>query len=496
MTRIKKYLSIITLLSASMPATALDIISTVPNGEKVSYYADFQNFDNTFGFMGDYHSTQTLTFTSDGTVYIPNLLLRRTMPSFVKGIYDRAASTITVEAGQCVFVFPNENIPVALYALDSNGNAGPSANEFYDEPLVFDVAADGVLTLRASDRFPMFGLCNATVSDEVYQNARELSFTPTAAIDSKTVHYKYSYIYGSESEPTVTSASSYTDAMGNVWVKGLDPKYPESWIKIEKDGTGYSMPSFQTVYYFSTEDPIVFVAMRGDDVMNKLPFDIDPATMTIMSSDNTLCAGNITPDNGGSYEIYQTYRNICLEPAQFQTVKPQHPQFISYSPANSSGETEFIISAYPHDISGGMLLQDRLSFRIFVDGRPYTFTPADYRWISQPMTLVPYTYHNYNFFSQGGNDKERRYIYFNALPLNVATIGVELVYELDGFTTVSDRLTYDIPTGEASVAGINDVISDGSLPSYYNLQGIKADKPKQGEVYIRVQGSTRTKVIF
>ena len=79
--------SAIMVAAAVMPAAAAKIITEAPAGLSVEYYTDMQNFDNTFGFMGDYHSTRKLVFTDDGSVYITNLLMSRTMPAYLKGSY-------------------------------------------------------------------------------------------------------------------------------------------------------------------------------------------------------------------------------------------------------------------------------------------------------------------------------------------------------------------------------------------------------------------------
>lgn len=482
------------LLSVSMPAAAVDIVTTPPAGETVEYYADFQNYDNTFGFMGDYHTVQRLVFADDGSVYIPNLLLRNTMPAYVKGTYDREESTITVPAGQCVFYFPNEKIPVALYTLDAQGNAGASPAEFYDTPLVFDVAGDGVISLRQSEGFPMFGLCNANASDEVYQNAKGLVFTPVSNVAGRIKHFKYTYTI--EGDRVETTASGYRDGDDVIWLKGFDAKFPEAWIRVERRGGMFVAPSFQTVFYFSSEDPIVFAALKDGYAMTALPVTVDGDSFTVSAATDGFSAANITPDNMGSFDIFQTYTDMLLTPADFMAATPAPPSFASYSAPNSSNETEFIFVSYPVDTEGNMLLKDNLSFRMYVDGMPYVFTPAGYRWIDTDMALVPYNFDNYNFFSQGGADKERRYVYFSNLPSDVKTIGVEVVYNVDGTERVSSRLTYDIATGKDHLSGIADIdASEGGTPVFYDLRGIPTLHPAGG-TYILRRGNRSAKVLI
>lgn len=489
----KAILSLITLLPAVMPAAARDIITGQPEGNVKEYYADFQNFDNTFGFMGDYHTLQKIVFSEDGSkVYFPNLLLRRTMPAYVEGVLDAAEKTITVEAGQWVFLFPNTKIPVALYLLDTEGKAGSTSTTFYDEPLVFDIADDGTLTLRSSDQLPMFGLCNADNSEEVYQNATDLRFIPAENVDSQLQYCNYTYDSGSDE----TTAAIYHEGDDTIWAKGFVPKYPDAWVKITNSVDGWIAPSFQVQYYFATEDPVVFAATDGTDLFKALPVSVDAATGKITAADSDLKMCTATPLEGGSFEIYLTYSDLVITPTAVSLEKPSAPRFMDFE--EQSTETYFKFAADATDTQGAALPKDCLAFRFFIDGKPYVFTTADYRWISSDMPLIPYTFDNYNFFSQGGSNNEVRYVYFQNLPADIETIAVESVYTLNDNEAVSDRLVYNVKTGQSQTTGIEDVIVDdpNAAPVYYDLQGRRVANPENGRLYLRRQGPATTKVIF
>lgn len=491
----KTLISIITLLPASSPAVARDIISGQPAGEVVEYYADFMNYDNIFGFMGDYHSVQKIVFADDDTVYFPNLLLRRTMEAFVKGEYDREAKTITVEAGQWVFLFPNEKIPVALYMLDEDGKAGATPTTFYEQPLVFDVADNGVISLRSSEQFPMFGLCNAGNSEEVYQNAKDLRFIPVDNVNSELTYYNYNYVFGNETFTTETTAAGYKEGEGTLWMKGFVPKYPDSWVKIEKSESSWLAKSFQVQYYFASEEPVVFAAYDGQNLLQSLPVKINDVSAEITAADGEITMCTASSDGSTGFEVFIKYSDLALTPSDLQMAKPAAPAFISYD-VNSSGETEFIFSAEATDTAGETLPKDCLSFRFYIDDKPYVFTTTDYKWISSDMALIPYNFNNYNFFSQGGDHNERRYVYLQKLDASVETIGVETVYTFDGQSEVSDRLTYDIASGKATT-GVEEILIDGdSQVKFYNLQGQPVAEPENGNIYIRVQGKQATKVIL
>lgn len=487
----KTLISIITLLPALQPAVARDIITEQPAGEVIEYYADFQNFDNLFGFMGDYHSVQKIVFADDNTVYFPNLLLARTMPAYVKGQYDKTAKTITVEAGQWVFLFPNKKIPVALYMLDAKGNAGETSTTFYSQPLVFDVAEDGVITLRSSDEFPMFGICNADNSEEVYQNAKDLRFTPVKNVNDKLTRYNYSYVYNDETNATQTTAAAYKEGDDILWVKGFVPKYPDSWVKIEKTDGAFFAKSFQVQSYFSSEDPIVFAAYDGTDLLTALPVAVDETTGKITAANAAVSMCTATSD-GSNFEVFIVYSDLTLTQTELRMAKPAAPVFVSYD--GSSSEKEFIFSAKATDTAGDALPQDCLSFQLYIDGAPYIFTTADYKWISADMPVIPYTFDNYNFFSKGSDNK--RYVYLQNMSDDVKTIGVETVYTVDGQTYASNRLTYDIVSGKATTV-IEDIAIDSAEDvKFFNLQGQRVANPENGKVYIRVQGDKATKVAY
>lgn len=495
--KIKKIFStIIALAAAAIPAAAADIISDTPAGESIEYYADLQNFDNTFGFMGEYHTTQTIVFADDGSVYFPNLLMSRTMPAYVKGTYDREAKTITVQPGQWVFYFPNVDIHVGLFSLDDSGYAGPSETEFYKTPMVFDVADDGVISLRASEDMPMFGLCNTKNSTEVYANAKDLRFIPVKNVADKMVHFTSTYTL--DNTTATTTASGYREGEDIIWVQGLVPKYPTSWVRIERSGDDFMIKSFQVMMYFSSEDPVVSAALDKDNnAMFQMIVEVDNETLEMNIGNSNLSLSNITPDNNGSFELYQKYGNIHLVAGDFEAIKPAAPEFRSYSAPNSSGETEFIFDSYPVDIEGNILVSSRLYFRMYIDGMPYKFTTAEYVRLDEDMDLVPYNFNNYSYFSIGGDDKQRRYVYLQRLPSDTRTIGVETVYMLDDNEQTSDRLVYDIATGKADVVlGIEDVKPDHNEPVvYYDMQGVRTYCPQAGHMYIRVAGNKASKVI-
>lgn len=79
--------------------------------------------------------------------------------------------------------------------------------------------------------------------------------------------------------------------------------------------------------------------------------------------------------------------------------------------------------------------------------------------------------------------------------------GVESVaageHDVVGFISVYDKKVQVYVTEFLAAGGIDAVEADVNAPvEYYNIQGVKIANPRQGSMYIRVQGGNATKVVF
>lgn len=342
----------------------------------------------------------------------------------------------------------------------------------------------------------MYGLCNSTNAQEVYQMGRDLCFTPMSNVEDRMEHFKMEYIYENESTKSQSTGAFYTEG-DDVWFKGFNPKYPDKWVKVTKTAVGYSAPSFQVMKYFSDETPIAMAAITDADTptsLNSLPIEYDKVNNIYKACfDNGIVMANIYSDGEQSTSIYQKYHNITITPTVYTAAEPEAPTFVGYSVSSSSKETEFIFESESVDVNGSELPETNLFFRMYVDNKPYTFTPEEYKWIDEEMTLVSFNFYNYNFF---GGSAPRRYVYFQNLPADTKSVGVELVYVLNGIEYASKRLTYDIASGTPSTSGIENISDENIVAEeYYDLTGRKVNNPTGG-VVIRVSkyadGTTRT----
>lgn len=484
----KKLLLAFFSLASILPCSAQDeVITNPPAGNEVEVYADFRSEEYVFDFVWDYHSVQKIVYAADGKVYIPNVLLRNTMPGYVVGTLDETAKTVTVEAGQPVYKFPNIDTVVRLYMLNGSASAGNTAtNTFNSEPLVFDVADNGILTLRASEAYPMFGVVDESSVDVSYGIGADLKFTPVDLSANSMRYYSMTYINDSDDEEYTATITGYADG-NDVWFKGFNPRYPNAWMKATWVDDQLRAASFQLLNMTKTEIPTVMAAGKRE-MNDNFEYEYGYSTAFVIDCDKQadtysafteagwfLC--NLTSYDEETAEPYQMYRNIHISPIKVDPAVPENPVFDGFDSEATSKETELKFHFYAKDTEGENLLKDAIAFRYYVNGEPYTFKNSVYTSLPYDMETVPYTYQDGSTFLASG-DGTKFYTYFlnSELPADLKTIGVEAIYTIDGVTNTSEVLVYNVKTGktEYATSGIADINADLGEPvsvEYYDVTG-------------------------
>lgn len=488
----------VTLGSISLGAEELPVIVTErPDGDVKEYWLDQRNEDNLFGMMYDCHSTQSIVFADDNVVWLPNPLMRNSMPAYIKGVYDPAEKTVTVEPGQPVYQTPNTDQVLTLRLYDRAFRAGNSVTkEFYDEKIIFDVDDNGVFKMRVNEKRPHLVICTAeypeydqtTNSDVYYALANDISFTPTALHKDDNIKLDYVYTNRADMTSTRVAASYYRDG-DTFWFLGLDPKYPAAWLKADLVDGQLRMPSFQVVSFTSYDFPIVFAALSADYsgtepeyvAYNFLPFEYDEPLGRFEAAAEQPYASNLGNSTGQNDqpEVYQIYSSLLLTPAAESTNVPVDPvyydNFFEFKPG---GETEFTFTSAAVATDGHPLGKESLCFRFYVNGELYTFNTTDYPF-HEAMTEIPYNFSQYGYVMHGGDLGEKRYIYFQNLPAATKTIEVETVYKDGDDEYKSRRLVFDVINKNASygTSGISSITTErrAMSVSYHDMQGRPTD---------------------
>ena len=157
---------------------------------------------------------------------------------------------------------------------------------------------------------------------------------------------------------------------------------------------------------------------------------------------------NVYLNEDQTTDVYQVYNNLSLTLKPLKPATPKDPTFYAFS----ANDKEFTFVLPSEDVNGEALDTDFLTFRVFMDGKPYTFTKKSYPKLKSDEDLldIPFAFHDYNTIY---SSKFKRYIYFNDIPEGTETLGVEVKYEVKGVTNKSKQLVYNIKTNTSSYSG-------------------------------------------
>lgn len=480
--------------------TKQGVITTPPAGTERHYYLDWLNddpYDGGLGLMPESHVDMTLVFADGGDVYMPCPLARRTMPAWLKGKLSDDGTRLTFPNAQTVYHAVNEDVDYIFVSANLQGQGGPDAetDELYGFDIVFDIdPATGVMT-PASDQLicPDVAIVSKAQVGMMYQHGQLLRLTPAALIDDHVQYYSMTYRDAETHRMKEASVKGSLEDDGNtLYLKGLDPTYPQAWVKAVRQSDGQFWAGVQVLGYDFSDYPYFLMCLDGEDMLRTFPLAYDEATGAYsFRHDTQSMACGYVQEGETSITTLHAYSDISLTPAQQSAARPQAPKVytgidgdMSCYDNSSSSYTEFIFTADRRDTDGNVLNEDDLLFRVYSDGKPYTFTLAEYPKLKagKDLTDIPYSYNDYNYFYKSDT---KRYIYFEKTSEPKQTIGIELVYVKDGQELVSDRLVYDIATGHDTVvpAAIGQVNADKGEPVavlYYDLAGRRLQAPAKG----------------
>lgn len=454
-----------------------ETLTKAPEGKKTVYLMDLLTHDDAGGNIYDYHNEVAVTFCDNGDVYMPNFVSRKRMKGLLKGKLNLTGDTIIFANKQAVGYAPNKQENYQLYVANEQG--APMETE------TFKLAIDkGTGKITYTDQGLCLALYLGNDLSEMLGKGSNPTFVKKDEVEAQLDSYNFTYNnILTDNTVGAAKAKGYFDGK-DFYVKGLDPKYPQAWLKgtLGDDGTIVFL-SRQMVNLSSQDDPYVAYAAKqtGKEQFEQqasfsLKYDATARSLTGLDGDAALVNYNI--DDNGNMNLFQAYNQLRLSFNELKPATPQSPDFIRY---DASGQ-EFVINIQDKDTDGMALDTDFLTYRIYVDGKPYTFKKAAYPKMRRDddMEEIPFTFSDYHTI-QGSSNK--KYVYFTALPPATKTIGVETLYRVKGVTKVSKRLVYDIATNTTSTTtGIKTAHagSDGQSVAYYDLTGRRLQQPQHG----------------
>lgn len=472
------------------PANA-DIVADAPAGTHTDLTRSSDGYGVLWGYLlyiEDEGLMVDMVETADGKVWLSNPL-----SGFPVQAYFPATVTSTgfdIVGPQCVYSEPD-------YDLETGEPTGEMLN-CYVVPMEYDAEEDWYFATdkpysltKTGDQWVnnsedlILGLCiwDAAAGEYGWTGYADYNMTyavqtsqPVAAPDTTTEDWAVIHSDGSGyfSKVAVTGSS--------IFVQGLYSGAPEAWSALELQGDKAVLhPHFlgrgdnwhwnyasgatiEEVWNEEWEDYDISVTPGLD-----LVFSYDAAAKKL-STDGTVA---ITAcENPTSYLDYFT--GVTVE-KQNRTpgTAPQAPSVTYISEWDTDYACRNVDFTFPpFDLDGNLLDTAHLSFRVYIDGEPFTFYEDEYINLDAPKEQIPWGFNDaYDFYSVGVY--HTFYLYMDG----IETVGLQAIY-LDPATNgiVESQVT------TVDVAKVNAVEGGRTVKAteYFDLQGRRVASPANG----------------
>ena len=216
----------------------------------------------------------------------------------------------------------------------------------------------------------------------------------------------------------------------------------------------------------------------------ELTFDDDGNITEFTATDDVLFFSYISPD----YDPYDQFSDMTLSRQLEAKGVPVDPK-VDYADDYTSflGAVYFFFFMSPMATDGTVLDANDLYYRIYVNGKPFTFMQEEgenlkgefitkYVGITEPTDLVPFYFYN-------GQDLfyDAEHLYYVGLYMpysEIYTLGVQAVYNYEGEYVESGIDTLVVHED----AAVDEVMATEISTEYYDLTGRKVMNPSNGIV--------------
>ena len=486
------------------------VTTTLPAGKITTTYFTGQYFDDsmasTFGSSMAWgelnlHPTTWLEASGD-TVWMETPLQVGRSLGYLHGTLSNGGRVLTFNMPQPVLDIKTETGKATFYAAvcDSNGFAGDTLRRsFTRNAMTYYLTDDGVWVPVDNYLLGLFATDDLAVG---YAYTSTPEYFTKQFIDSRSKKYRYTYNNIKTNNTAGEAVATVVDEGDGYYVKGFVPKYPDAWVFFyHREGMDSLMAySGQIVDMSSDLGNTYFFASSKEDgdsmaLYSALLARYDSVSRQLTIGDSEAYSTLWFPDYQEGYSTPQHYSQAVLTYWDLKVAKPATPSEFAYHTRSNSVEVKFTLT--PTDVDGNAIDVTSAYYRMYVDDQPYAFTKAGYPRMKSDttMTLVPWLFDDYYTVSKSG---DVRYVELQGLPSDTKTLGVEVVYSVGGETRVSDRLTYDIATGQSAVTGIEAVRPAGEsvhAVSRYTLGGQRVSTPRRGLNIVRMSDGTTRKVL-
>lgn len=508
------------LLAASLLscATTMHAGETVDNngvivdatGTKTVYYVKSSNTSNYAGLNQPVSGSMVkVVFDEENNVaYMQNPQTSFHADTYIKGTYSDNKLSFTMP--QCLYYHYFYG-PTDGHRLVKPEGSEPSRADDYiiddSKPITFTIADNGVITMDGGDDaifgFTEYDLMTGYQPDEdpevSYFANYETVLTPlqyqVLHAEDMPADYASKYEMWTSDGGLSLKVSVYGDKM---YIGGLDIRNPEGIFVGNIDGETVTFPGGQC----AGTDNYMFKAMWMYDVADDnygdvvFSYSADKGELISKGENIGFYIGDIAKNDGVEfkYSIGSLKANRVPEGISH---KPKNPYNLSlrYSEWTSCAYLDF--DANDLNADGYALDCDKLYYRIYIEGKPYTFTAAEYSFLNQDISEFGYA--DFYTSDQGRHYSLGAYGYYNNYNHSMSffneldNAGVQMIYR-DGDEEVASDVVYAHPYDENAV---NDILiaAEAVSETYTDLSGRIVASPAPG-LYIKTtayaDGTTRT----
>ena len=271
--------------------------------------------------------------------------------------------------------------------------------------------------------------------------------------------------------------------------------------------TGFFSPYYiytKVVYlnpdYEEGNDASPYYLLAPEEVTYRLKYDEDSKSFSAVDSDIFLCM-NANLEYVFALQLLSNPYIVYQEGYEGTPASPYGLELNERS-ADVYGYNSFYFYIPVFSTEKTLLLPENLFYRVYVDGKLIEFKETDgldlmgipvtmYMGVSTPTTSLPLSLDNQWDIVKWSDNMHEIGLYQE----NISSLGVETVYEYNGNTTVSERVTID-----CSSSAVNDLVSDEIAgKEYFTLDGLKVSSPTKGILLERTtysDGHVTTKKIM
>ena len=172
----------------------------------------------------------------------------------------------------------------------------------------------------------------------------------------------------------------------DVYVQGICTHLPKAWIKGKLEGTTITFPGPQYLGFYQDSPYSGYEMYFQDDEDAVFTYDAAANKMTAVTQEITIYTSSLLKGD--------IYKNAVITKVVEIATTPATPDISQIYDSSDGPVVLFTIPTL--DVDGNAMASSKLSFQFLKDVEqdisPVAFDPADYKNLTEPMTVFPYGY--------------------------------------------------------------------------------------------------------